>query len=50
MLSSVARVPHTTHRQWRVDDELEGWMIRRDLAPLPLVEMMMKTKAMMNDV
>ena len=33
MLSSVARVLHSTHRRWRVNEEMEGWMMRRDLAP-----------------
>ena len=33
MLTSVARVLHSTHRKWRVNNEMEGWMIRGNLAP-----------------
>ena len=33
MLTSVAWVLHRTHKKWRVNKELEGWMVRRDLAP-----------------
>ena len=41
MLTSVARVLHSTHR--------EGWMIGGSIAPHPLMVMMTKMKPVMND-
>ena len=32
-LTSVARILHRTHKTWRVNKEMEGWMARGNLAP-----------------
>ena len=33
MLTSVARVLHRTHKKWRVNKEMEGWMARGSVQP-----------------
>ena len=33
MWTSVARVPHRTHQQRGINNEMEGWMVRESLAP-----------------
>ena len=30
MLTSVARVLHSTHRKWRINQEMEGWRVREN--------------------
>ena len=37
MLASVAMVLHKTHRKWRVNKEMEGWVMRRSLELSPLL-------------
>ena len=38
MLASVAKVLHRTHRKWRVNKEMEGWVMRWSLELLPFVD------------
>ena len=33
MLTSVAKILHRTFRKWRVNKEMEGWMMRESLEP-----------------
>ena len=33
MLTSVDKVLHRTHRKWRVNNEMEGWMTKESLEP-----------------
>ena len=30
MMTSVARVPHSTHRKWGFDKEMKGWRVREN--------------------
>ena len=50
MLTSVARVLQRTHKKWRVNKEMKGLKVRENITPLLLMEMMMKKKAVMNDL
>ena len=48
MLTSVARVPHSTHRKWRVNKEMEGWMVRKSIQPSSSDGVMKTIKVVMN--
>ena len=38
VLASVAKVLHKIYRKWRVNKEVEGWMMRGSLELLPFVD------------